>query len=410
VPPKLRDYFAAWSKEVPGRTLAAVGPVSELVLRAALEVAAEERFPAVLIASRNQVDAEEFGSGYLMGGTTQEGLCSLVSEYARGLDVPVFIARDHGGPWQRDRELNERLPVDEAMDLGRRSFRHDIRAGFNFLHIDPTKCPHDHTRGDLVRWTLELMRFCEEVRAEEGKPEIEYEVGTDDIKGGLTSAEEFEGFLDELFEELSKEKLPRPTCVVGQTGTLTKMDRNVGRFDIESTRRLIEIASRYGLFFKEHNADYLPYGACVEHPRVGLAAANVAPEFGLVETDALLRYAELESRLLTEGRPSRLEEALARLTFETAPWVKWLTDDLKAKGREELERSEPARRQISRVTGHYVFPKPAVRAARASLARNLARECGGLDLEREILAAVKASIRRYAILFNLSGALDVPTS
>ncbi len=44
-----------------------IGPMSENLLRAALELSKEKDFPLILIASRNQVDGDEFGGGYVCG-------------------------------------------------------------------------------------------------------------------------------------------------------------------------------------------------------------------------------------------------------------------------------------------------------------------------------------------------------
>ena len=72
---------------------------------------------------------------------------------------PTYICRDHGGPWQRNAELDGKFPLDRAMAIARQSFRADIEAGFNYLHIDPTKCPHSFTQENLVDWTVQLVAF-----------------------------------------------------------------------------------------------------------------------------------------------------------------------------------------------------------------------------------------------------------
>ena len=48
-------------------TLLGVGPMSKTLLTAALSLAKERDFPLMLIASRNQVDSDEFGHGYVCG-------------------------------------------------------------------------------------------------------------------------------------------------------------------------------------------------------------------------------------------------------------------------------------------------------------------------------------------------------
>ena len=284
-------------------TLLGVGPVSEVTIRATMQLAVQRRFPPVFIASRNQVDLKELGGGYLMGGTDQVRFVELIGNACRefGYDGPVYICRDHGGPWQRNGELDGKLPLAQAMEIAKKSFRADIEAGFNYLHIDPTKCPHPFDEKDLCEWTVELERFCEQHRKSLGLGEMDYEVGAEDIQGGLTEIAAFDSFLTRLDAALQAEGLPLPTCIVGQTGTLTRMDRNAGHFDREQAAALSAAAAKHGIGLKEHNGDYLSAPTCRIHPELGISAMNVAPEFGLKETEAILHLAELEQKLIGEA-------------------------------------------------------------------------------------------------------------
>ena len=405
-------------------TLLGVGPVSEVVVRATFQACARHECPAIFIASRNQVDLKELGHGYLMGGMDQRGFVDLLRRIGAdsGYKGCVYICRDHGGPWQRNDELDEKHPVARAMEIARRSFRADIEAGFNYLHIDPTKCPHPHEQDQLVDWTFELLAFCESARQEMGQGEIDYEVGTEDIQGGLTTAATFEAFLEKLTARLTKAGLPLPTCVVGQTGTLCRIDRNVGRFDAEGTAQLVRIAAKYGVGFKEHNGDYLSAASCRVHPDLGVTEMNVAPEFGLVETDALLALADLEAKLVREGwladvASSRPRRILLDRTFASSPWRKWMTNDIKKLPQDRVESDAALRLLIARVCGHYVYDDPLVESARATLYRNLnafglveepdgraPRAPGAGDgSEGFVLARVRGAIEFYIRHFRLDG-------
>ena len=79
--------------------------------------------------------------------------------------------------------------------------------------------------------------------------------------------------------------------------------RNVGSFDSPlrvtneipaeiQVPKMIQICNEHGIFMKEHNTDYLSDDALKWHPRLGIHAANVAPEFGVVETRALISLLE----------------------------------------------------------------------------------------------------------------------
>jgi len=409
--PLLKDLAAAARRAGRKFTLLGVGPVSEAVLEATLEVSRRRGFPPMFIASRNQVDAARFGGGYLLGGIDQAGFVALIRDRQRriGYEGPLYICRDHGGPWQRDAELKGRLPVQEAMRLARLSLEEDLTGGFNYLHIDPTKCPHPFSREELAARTLELIAHCEDYRRSRGLPPVDYEVGAEDIQGGITSEADFTAFLEKVCADLAKAGLPAPTCIVGQTGTLTKLDRNVGRFDRGQTERLATAAARFGVGLKEHNGAYLSAASCRLHPELGVTGMNVAPEFGLVETDALLSLGALEEKLAREGwaneaELSGLSALLRKLTFTSAPWDKWLTPELKARPRSALEGEEAMRLLITRVCGHYVFADPAVAAARAKLYANVDRF--GLIAGRAdafVHRRIEEAIDFYAEHFRLEG-------
>ncbi|NLB59476.1 MAG: class II D-tagatose-bisphosphate aldolase, non-catalytic subunit [Lentisphaerae bacterium] len=413
----LRTLAAQLKQSAKACTLLGVGPVSEVVVRATFQACVKYRCPPIFIASRNQVDLLELGHGYLMGGMDQRAFVSLLREIAgqTGYQGPLYICRDHGGPWQRNVELDEKYPVAQAMEIARRSFTADIEAGFNYLHIDPTKCPHPYSQEQLVQWTAELIAYCETTRRELGCPEIDYEVGTEDIQGGLTTPETYEAFLRQLTACLTQDKSPLPTCVVGQTGTLCKIDRNVGHFDASGTARLVKIAAKYGVGFKEHNGDYLSAASCRVHPELGVTGMNVAPEFGLVETDALLALADLESKLVREGwlpeaEASRLRALFIQQTFTSTPWKKWMTDEIKQLSPEHIRDDAALRLLIARVCGHYTYDEQAIKTARARLYANLDRfqmiEEPESKAANFVVARVQAAIEFYLRHFALQGIND----
>ncbi len=391
-------------------TLLGVGPVSEIVTRATLQACKNYDCPAIFIASRNQVDLESLGHGYLMGGMDQAGFVGLINKIKDevGYDGPVYICRDHGGPWQRNIELDEKYRQDKAMQIAKESFKADIEAGFNYLHIDPTKCPLEFTLDDICDWTIELEEYCEQVRKSAGKGAIDYEVGTEDIKGGLTTADTFRAFLEKLTGKLKDKGLPLPTCVVAQTGTLTKIDRNVGCLDKEQIKKLVKIAAEYGVGLKEHNGDYLSAASCRVHPELGITGMNVAPEYGLVETDACLHLADLEQKLVREGwlkaeDASNLRELLLELTWKTSPWKKWMTEDIKQLPVEKIEADSALRLLIARVCGHYVYDMQAVLEARAKLYKNINSFKLADDAEAFVTEKVRDSIEFYMEPFGLKG-------
>lgn len=208
-------------------TILGIGPMSKNCVQATLELSKDEDFPVMFIASRNQVDSDEFGGGYV-NGWDQKRFAAAVEEVADkiGYDNFYYLCRDHGGPWQRDKERNDHLPVDVAMEIGKKSYLADIEAGFDLLMIDPTKDPFKIGKviplETVLERTVELIEYCEKERIKLNIPTIGYEVGTEETNGGLTSTETYETFILKLKDELEKRGLPMPTFIVGQTGTLVR--------------------------------------------------------------------------------------------------------------------------------------------------------------------------------------------
>lgn len=382
-----------------------VGPMSYNLLRASLELAKEKDFPLILIASRNQVDSDRFGGGYVCG-FDQKRFVETTSRIAEeiGFDGLCYFCRDHGGPWQRDKERKDKLPTDEAMEIGLQSYFDDAEAGFDLLHIDPTKDPHCKgvvPLSTVLERTVYLIEKIEEERKKRGWKELAYEVGTEETMGGLISAEAFEGFIKSLKTELDKKGLPMPLFVVGQTGTLTRLTSNVGQYDTPTATTLSNITHRYGTGLKEHNGDYLSNAILLEHPVIGLDAMNVAPEFGLVETEALLELATIEEKFVEKESRSNLRSVLAEHAVKSERWRKWMVGGKGNATVEEIMQNEEDVKLITSMCGHYTLEDEAVKTAVGKLNANVAKL--GLEPVTYVIKKIKDSIDRYVYCFGLYG-------
>ncbi len=382
-----------------------VGPMSYNLLRAALELAKEKDFPLILIASRNQVDSDRFGGGYVCG-FDQKRFVETTSKIADeiGFDGLCYFCRDHGGPWQRDKERSEKLPTEQAMEIGLQSYLDDAEAGFDLLHIDPTKdpfCTGVVPLSTVLERTVYLIEKIEEQRKANGWKELAYEVGTEETMGGLISAEAFEGFIKELKAILDVKGLPMPLFVVGQTGTLTRLTTNVGQYDTPTATTLSNITHKYGTGLKEHNGDYLSNTILLEHPVIGLDAMNVAPEFGLVETDALLELATTEEKFISVTEQSNIRSILAKHAVEGQRWRKWMVGDKRTATVEEIMKDEETVKLITSMCGHYTLEDEEVKIALAKLNANM--EKIGLNPDTYVIKKIKDSIDRYIYCFGLYG-------
>lgn len=392
-------------------TLLGIGPMSKNCVQATLELSQEDDYPVMFIASRNQVDADELGGGYV-NGWNQFTFAKAVEDVAAeiGYDNLYYLCRDHGGPWQRDKERNDHLPTEKAMELGKQSYIADIEAGFDLLMIDPTKDPFEVGKviplDTVLERTVDLIEFCEQERKARSLPEIGYEVGTEETNGGLTSTETYETFILRLKDELSKRDLPMPTFIVGQTGTLTRKTEQVGTFNFKNAYDLAQMAKEYGVGLKEHNGDYLDDVTLLEHIPSQITATNVAPQYGTEETRAYLNLAAVEAKLVAYGLisdPSTTRATLLEHAIKSERWRKWMVGEQKQLTVEEImeQNDDALQADILDIAGHYTFNDTEVKAEIEKLYTNL--KAHNIDGQRYVIDHIKRPIRDYAECYNLKG-------
>ena len=406
----LPDFFASLAtlrKEKGLRTtLLGIGPMSKRIVRVCLQLAQRRSFPLMFIASRNQVDLQELGGGYVCSWD-QDSFIEAIHKLAEevGFSGLCYVCRDHGGPWQRDSERRDKLAPDQAMEIAKRSYLADLLSGFDLLHIDPTKDPHEPSGSELetvIQRTVQLIEYIETERKSRRLPAISYEVGTEETSGGLTDAAVYRGFIERLNALLDAKGLPLPAFIVGQTGTLVRMTENVGRFDAAAAQALSRVAENHSTGLKEHNADYLADSLLLQHPLLGISAANVAPEFGVEETAAYLDLGRVEQRARDRGdisSSSGFIQIITKKAIASERWRKWMIGEAQDMPLAEAEKDERARTQIVRICGHYLFDDPEVLETIEQLRRNLA--VLEIDLDRYVDYRVERSIDRYLTCFNL---------
>ena len=371
-------------------TLLGVGPMSVNCVDAAIELANDHEVPVMMIASRRQIDSEEFGGGYVNNWTTQEFASYVTDKDKKG---KILLARDHGGPWQSTKEKEAKLSLSRAMESAKNSYLADIDAGFKVLHIDPSVDIHGQPDVDeILNRVFELYDFCW-AQAKQSRKEVIFEIGTEEQSGSTNSQEELDYTLNAIKKFCVQNKIPPPTFVVIQCGTRVMEMRNVGSFDLPirvaneipaeiQLPKMVDICNRHGVLMKEHNADYLSDGALQWHPRLGIHSANVAPEFGVAESKALLYILE------TNGL-KKIAERFLKIAYESNMFEKWMLDNTTASDRDK-----------SLIAGHYVFSTPMCKELKIEAANELTKK--GLDLELYLKLQVKQSILRYFRNFRLT--------
>jgi tagatose-1,6-bisphosphate aldolase non-catalytic subunit AgaZ/GatZ len=386
----------------PVPTILAVCPNSEAVVKAAVQAAKEAEAPLFFAATLNQVDLD---GGYT--GWTPQAFVRMARELAEevGYAGPIVIGLDHGGPWLKDAQTRESWSLEQAMEGVKQSLAACLDAGYDLLHVDPTV---DRTlpKGEampieiVIERTLELIGFAESHRREKGLPSVSYEVGTEEVHGGLADMSVFQRFLEGLRSGLQEWGLPDvwPCFVVGKVGT----DLHTAEFDPVVARKLAEAAAPFGSVVKGHYTDSVANPEA--YPEAGMGGANVGPEFTEAEYDALESLSKSENELAAAGRVTQrsgMMEVLRRVVIASERWTKWLRSGEEGKAFDEL--SPERQRWLLRTGCRYIWAEPEVAAARRRLYANLSAV--GEKAEEFVTDAIAAMMMKYYRAFRLEGTL-----
>ena len=380
------------------RTIFAACPNSPTVIRASIRAAKRNNAPIYFAATLNQIDCD---GGYT--GMTQEAFTRTVRfEVERyNFTGPVIVAIDHGGPWLKDRQRTEKWSVEDAMNGVKKSFEAAVLAGYDLIHVDPTvdiNVPKGQTIDIhlVAARTVELISHVEKFRKERGLPAISYEVGTEEVHGGLADERTFDTFLAGLKSGLADAGLSDvwPCFIVGKVGT----DLHTTTFDGDVARSLTAKVRPYGSYIKGHYTDDVSNPQ--DYPLCGMGAANVGPEFTMNEYDALCELEQTERRLLQDGRiakPSHISDVLAEQVYLSNRWQKWLHGD--EVGRDMSQLTPERREWIVKTCCRYIWQQPATLAARTLLYDNLAHV--GIKAEDVVIARIEHNMDKYFRAFNL---------
>jgi hypothetical protein len=297
------------------------GPMSPEAIKAICTYTYDTKRPLMIIASRNQVDAD---SGYVM--TTPE-LRKLLNTQPTDY---VWMCRDHCGPYFLDSEKG--LNLKKAVEATKKTIAYDIEQGFDLIHIDTSRV--DDTYGIAE----ELFKFATNLN-----PNVRFEFGTEENVGVAAGAIKYR-------EDVAFAKnMPNLEFVVAQTGSLCHEDHQAGTFEIDTVRDLVRVANENGVKLKEHNADYLTPLEVQLRRAAGVHAMNIAPQLGVVQT-----------KLLKELCLARAGETLwndfSKVVLASNRWKKWTDSD------------QDTQKVI--VAGHYCFNTPEYRAILDALSQH----------------------------------------
>jgi len=285
-----------------------IGPMSKNIVDTIIEFCNETSNTIGLIPSRRQV---EWNGGYVNEWTTKE-----FSEYVKSKTDKVLLVRDHSGPAQ-----------GQIDDDGYESLTYDCKY-LDLIHIDPWKKYPAFNQG--LKETIKMIKYCYDLN-----PSLQYEVGTEEA---IRRFEPYE--LDDLINQLKSNLDPKVynqiKYLVIQSGTSLKGTNQTGNYDTVRLNEMIEVCNRHNLISKEHNGDYIPVSIIKEKFDLGLNSINIAPEFGLIETQTYL----------DNIKDDDMFNEYWKICYESRKWQKWVDKDF-----------DPIanKKELIKICGHYVL-------------------------------------------------------
>lgn len=288
-----------------------IGPMSKNVVDTIIEFCNETGNKIGLIPSRRQV---EWNGGYVNNWTTSD-----LTEYIKLRTDKIILQRDHSGPGQGQIE-----------DFGYRSLLDD--SGYlDLIHIDPWK--KFPVFADGLEWTVDMINYCYDIN-----PNIQFEVGTEEA---IRRFEPYElaDLMHQLQSRLKPEVYKQIKYLVIQSGTSLKGTNQTGHYDAIRLKEMIDVCKQHNLISKEHNGDYIPVSIIKEKFNLGLSSINIAPEFGLLETNTYLN----------EIKDPNIFEKYYQICFNSKKWEKWVDSNFDPYKQKE---------ELIKICGHYVLSYP----------------------------------------------------
>lgn len=362
-------------------SLLGIGPMSKNCVDVVIELANTYDVPLMLIASRRQIETEKIGRGYVNNWSTEE-----FSKYIKEQDKRnnIILCRDHGGPYQNESKDNQNKSFGEVMDDAKKSFKADIESGFKIIHIDPSENLTSKFKiEEMIERILELYEFCYKI-AKENQSEIYIEISIGKEDGEISNFSDIQYSIEKI-EKFCKEKsFPLPLFIVIKTGNHVLETQNIGildgivegKYENEKNEilKMIDFCKTKNILVKEHNGDYLLEKTLREHPKIGIDAVNVAPEFGVVETRAILSF-------FRENGMNEFRQRFLDISFNSDKWKKWM-----------IPNSNKSNSDKAIISGHYIFSSKDFIKLKKELIEKLKNK---EDFDNFLKSEIKKSILKY---------------
>jgi hypothetical protein len=358
-----------------------IGAVSLNTIKAVIESSSEiDSFDFSLIASRRQIESAKLGCGYVNNFSTED-FAKYVRNYP-GLIHSLKLARDHGGPFQRSDESTLRLP--EALMMAKRSYEVDISSGFNRIHIEPEKAVSNDQIKSLEKFidiTKQLVGYCLEIKKKYSIDKLDFEIGTDEGIAKQFTLKDWDLFAATLISYFEENNEAPPSTISIPLGTKVINNSNLANYYSntelaqlqEKINATLNLANKYGLQLKLHNADFLSKEMLNFYLSNGVININIAPELGVFESSLIVK-------ILRDHHLEHLAQKFIGLAYTSNNWAKWINDHKKFS---EYECGIAA--------GHYIFSSPNFMSLKQEM-----QETGQVnDLDAMLVGEIKSHIKNY---------------
>ncbi len=339
-----------------------LGPMTKNVVDCIIEFSNKYNFNITLIPSRRQV---EYNGGYVNDWDT-----SSFVNYIRTNDKfnNIKIERDHGGICQGYIE-----------DDGLASLKQDCKY-MDIIHIDPWKKYNNYQDG--LNETIKELNYCYDLN-----PNIIFEIATEESIRPF-EVNELEDLIIDLKKKLRECVYNNIKYLVIQCGTKLLEKKNIGNYNKDKLKSMIQLCKKYNLISKEHNGDWVDCKTIKEKFENGLECINIAPELGEIETNTILN--EIYN-IKNEFQRNKIFEQFYKICYESKRWKKWVSNSF---------NPEENKEKLIKICGHYVLSNKSF--------LNLKKELYNIDLKIKEnifnkLHSYRNIINNYKVLITTSG-------
>jgi hypothetical protein len=149
--------------------------------------------------------------------------------------------------------------------------------------------------------------------------------------------------------------------------------------EFNNIKKINKLCNDYGIFSKAHNSDYLSKEYATLYPEIGINGANIAPEFGVIETRTYIEIFD-EYDLKSE------KDIFLKIAYDSKKWEKWL------KPNSSISDYEKAL-----IAGHYIFSDPEFLELKSRVERKVSNN---IDLDEKVRENIKYKINYYLESFG----------